>query len=505
MDSATDLRTRVPTTCAAAEAAGGSIGCEFWAVDLDNALELVAGTSHNYAGAQFAVVVSVPAHGGEAVDVAIWRNDGAGPVPVLLGPDDEPLDLSSIAAGTSRTFELRRRDVEGSTLGPLAYRITTSGPVAALQFNALDSESHSSDASLLLPTHALGTSHIVISAEQTLDGHRGFLTVVATHAVEPTTVIVTPTAETLTGTVRPGTASEAPLGPLTVGESFAFTLQAFDVLNLETNAVGADLTGTVIWSDEAVAVFGGSETANVPTTTTCILIDARSGMGVCEFAPEQSCSGPAQCPITCCADHLEHQLPPVTSWGSTFIATKTEERGDQIDVWRILAAEDGTLITLTPAQSGVSFQLLNAGQWVDVGSREDFAVRADEGKPVLVAQFLAGSGAGDSEVGDPSMMLVAPVSEHARRHTVWVPSVFDAHFWNLVAPSDADVEIDGEAVGKEHGPLIAGADGWRAYRFSDLEPGSHDVWTSEPSGLIAYGWDKYVSYGLAGSYGRTEQ
>ena len=84
----------------------------------------------------------------------------------------------------------------------------------------------------------------------------------------------------------------------------------------------------------------------------------------------------------CCADHLEQQMFPTSTWGTTHIATKPT-RGSS-DYWRIMAAENGTTVSFTlPNQPA---QTLQAGQWLQVVSDQDFVVTAN--KPIGVAQVL---------------------------------------------------------------------------------------------------------------------
>ena len=66
-----------------------------------------------------------------------------------------------------------------------------------------------------------------------------------------------------------GTLASGGLDPMIPGESQVFTLNRYDVLNLETDAPGDDLTGSIILSSEPVAVFE-VEAANAPNTATCL-------------------------------------------------------------------------------------------------------------------------------------------------------------------------------------------------------------------------------------------
>ena len=55
------------------------------------------------------------------------------------------------------------------------------------------------------------------------------------------------------------------------GDSFTTRLSAYEVLNIETNQIGADLTGSRVQADAPVLVFGGSEASNAPIQTAVTL------------------------------------------------------------------------------------------------------------------------------------------------------------------------------------------------------------------------------------------
>ena len=133
-------------------------------------------------------------------------------------------------------------------------------------------------------SHVLGKDYLVMTREQSFDRLRGFLTVVAV-SEEPTQVTVTVTAQTqqLTGAIP----------PLMPGDTFTTVLNKFDVLNIETGAPGADLTGSRIVASENVVVFGGSEAANVPNTNHCIFPRPDLEGGVCEYDYEACLEGDA--------------------------------------------------------------------------------------------------------------------------------------------------------------------------------------------------------------------
>lgn len=427
-----------------------NIGCDYWSADLDNAFVPGGDGFINAARAPFAVVVSNPNQTLTA-EVTVSNNEGvsndADGIPAIRVVP--PLGLE--------VFYLPHRDIESTSITPKAYRIRSSIPIVAYQFNPLDNENvFSNDASLLLPSHVLGKDYLVMTREQSFDRLRGFLTVIAV-SEDPTQVTVTVTAQTqqLTGSIP----------PMQPGDSFTTVLNKFDVLNIETGGPGADLTGSRIVASENVVVFGGSEAANVPNTNHCIFPrdDLESGVckydydacvegdanldgdneniacgiqfdncirnietncaqgpdvDVCTSEAEETCQGNRlDCELicfessvtcqnnydcneanfnTCCADHLEQQLFPIHAWGRQYVSVKSYARGNEKDYWRIIASQDDTKIETIPAQ--VTIPTLNAGQWFEFGSRDSFELISD--KPIMVGQFLASEHAPNPNIRD---------------------------------------------------------------------------------------------------------
>jgi hypothetical protein len=495
------------------------IGCDYWGVDLDNAF--VPGGRAGYydaAGSQYAVVVANPPDSPRAAVVEIWFKEGGTVQKVPFDSGGTPLPAEPLAPGELRTYRLPRRDVNGTVQAPLAYQIKSSVPIIAYQFNPLENENvFSNDASLLLPATLLGKEYIVMTREQTFDTLRGYLTVVAVMPGE-TKVAIDVTASTEAGMVYPGGEGEAEIKHLEPGQTAFFTLKQFDVLNIETDSPGADLTGSTIRTDQRVAAFGGSEAANAPNTARCVDIDPATAKGVCEWDRSKSCRDLMDCVSagfnTCCADHLEQQLFPITTWGTQYIATKSWDRGQERDVWRILAARDNTKIVMVPLQQGVNGPILNKGEWYEFESRQHFEIHSvDDAKPILVGQFLAAQDAPDPNVGgiaqpedagtgDPAFMLAIPVEQYRNDFVILVPAEYELNYVNIVAPTGAQVAVDGEDVLPGFFEAI-GSGVYSVYR-DRLDPGTHTITSSEPAGVIVYGYDQYVSYGYTGGLDLAE-
>jgi len=485
-----------------------AIGCDYWAVDLDNAVEVTSDDNVLDAqNAQFAVVVSNPS---EEHITTVTASHGGEEVALIKVP---PLQL--------RTLKLPALNIDGTMKGPKAYRIQSNGPINAYQFNPYDDVNvFSNDASLLLPENSLGTEYIVMSRPQSQLDKRGYFTVVAT---QPgiTFVTVQVTAKTLAS-------DDGEIDAMIPGQtSPPFVLTQGDVLNIETDAFGADLTGSTVSADQPVAVFGGSEAANVPTTEKCL-------DGVCLYQG-WTCETDADCPVTCCADHLEQQLPPTATWGQQYLATKSEQRGNAPDVWRILASSDGTQISTVPFQQAIP--VLDKGEWFEFESMEDFIVYGD--KPILLGQFLASEKApfpnndtceyvedsllgegnfcksfldisvyvvcekhrdcpnidqeGDANIGDPAFILSVPYEQYRTEYVFLVPEQYEKNYVNIVAPISSTVSLSlAEVPESLFTPMGNGF--FKAARI-EVDPGVHRVTSSERVGVVVYGWSDYVSYG----------
>ena len=283
------------------------LGCEYFAVDLDNAnvpcrRDVFGAIEYcDAASSQYAVVISNPDPEKSAY-VIISKGEMTSPVvpESLEGECFQPplpehyVDASVIPPKGIEVFELPARNVNGTVLAQLAYRISTNIPVTAYQFNPLENEEvFSNDASVLLPTTTASTDYLVMTREQTFDDLKGFFTVVGVDD-EPTTVTITVTTPTLGG---PG------IPALPKGGVYTTTLNKFDVLNIETNGPGSDLTGSRVQSDRGVLVYAGSEASNAPNTSRCNVEE-----GHCENDSEISC-GCTEADGPGCSDHAPCTIP----------------------------------------------------------------------------------------------------------------------------------------------------------------------------------------------------
>jgi hypothetical protein len=515
--------------CNQASIEQSNVGCEYWAADLDNA---DVGPTENAAAQQYAIVVSnvqpdVPAH------VTVEQDDSSPGDPTHA---PQVIATAVIAPQNLEVFNLGPREVDGSADGTFntgtgtaltrhAYKVTSDFPIVSYQFNPLDNVNvFSNDASQLLPFSGLNTgaglAYVVPSWPQTIAitsdpttnfgiNLRAFLAVIATR--DDTHVTVTTSARVVAG---------GPFdGGLAQGTSAAVTLQAFEVLNLETGDFNADFTGSLISADQPVAVFPGSEASDAPYYSS---ISDRF----------------------CCADHLEHQTAPLRAVGKAYVLAKMPNRTsaviaaggnigeiEETEYYRVVSATAGTThISTTLAPPYDSFDLVGQGVSETIPSQNDFVLNASQPTMVLQVQSSQQQGGVPTGLpgGDPSTLFPTPREQWRTDYVLLTPDKYVFDYLVVVAPSDAHVYIDGLALDSTNSEVTP-SDGlspqtrgsptppfW-TYRYqlsypiidstkappNNILPGKqndgvHHIQADEPVGVDAYGFDSYVSYAYAG-------
>lgn len=526
-----------------------NVGCDYYAVDLDNAY-VFSGTSnadgtpkyYDAQNSQFSVIISNTTPKPSLITVT--AGSGQKSSYTVPGGALKIINLPDPTWKVQKPNSPNPLNQDGTNRNKAAYRIQSNQPIVAYQFNPLQNyDVFSNDASLLLPMNGLGMDYWVMTREQTGE-LRGYLTVVAP-STGKTHVKVTSTAPTLAGACfsvpdpsDPTKPIKWPVGcnnavtAMKKGDSQEFDLEQGEVLSIETNGNGADLTGTSINADKPIAVFGGSESSNSPNTDHCV-------NGKCEHQG-WDCTTNEDCPRTCCQDHMEEQLFPVSSWGTKYLATKLTPRGKEKDAWRILAAQDGTTVTTDPVVATIP--TLNAGQWYEFESDKDFAINAS--KPVMVGQFMAGSYApepnmdvcttkfsnqsekictntwnmsgepvackknsdcpnifepGDAKIGDPDFSLSVPSDQFLPSYVFLVPTKYVQNYINVILPVGSTVTLDKKPL--DPGAFAPFTAGWSVGRFPVTE-GAHTLEcptkNTKNCGLVVYGWAPYVSYSYPG-------
>ena len=518
--------------CNAAAEERSNVGCEYWAVDLDNAR---IDSTLNAASQQFAVVVS-NAQPDVVTRVEIEQDDS------LPGEENAPYTIATaeIPPFSLRVFRLGPREVDGSAPGEFntgshtaltrhGYRIRSDFPVVAYQFNPLENVNvFSNDASLLKPVEAVRPlangvtdAYVALGWPQTIattddpDTNfdpdnpidlRSFLTLVGTS--DNTTVRVTPKTRVLAG---------GPVPELMPDDVFEIELGPFDVLNLETDDFNADFTGTVVAADGPIVGFIGSEASDVPYFST--LGDRR-----------------------CCADHLEEQLDHLRTAGQTFALTVSPSRTQalmnagapvgmarQPEYFRVMATTEAGAYVRTSLPDLPEFFLAGRGDHVLLRSEEHFVLESDQPLSVLNAspgQLAAGVPSGFPG-GDPSLIVVPPIEQFRASYVFLTPDKYSFDFVRIIAEPDAVIVFDGRYLeewdgcsmapaGSVKAPTSAVATEWVVHTcqlsFPIIDPnaeapenlssgtqndGVHRIEADRPIGVLVDGFDSFVSYAYA--------
>ncbi len=516
--------------CSVASLVRSNVGCEYWAVDLDNAN---IDDTLNAAAQQFAVVVS-NAQPDVTATITIEQDDSA------PGEPNDPYIVAetTIPPLSLRVFPLGPREVDGSKPGTFnsgthsaltraAFRVRSTFPVVAYQFNPLENVGvFSNDASLLKPREAIEpegegvqNQYVVAGWPQTI-AHtddprtnfnstkrvdlRAFLTIVGTK--DDTTVRINSTTHFVGA---PGIEETEAGGELSV------KLGAFDVLNLETEDFNADFTGTLVAADQAVVAFSGSEASDAPYFST---LGKRF----------------------CCADHLEEQLDHLRAAGTRFIAAVTPNRTDalqaagaavghaeQEDYFRLVATSTLGANIETSLASAPTIYLAGRGDYADIASGVSFTVTSD-GPITLMSVSASQEAAGvprDLPGGDPSSLIIPPLEQFRSTYVLLTPNQYAFDFVRISAPARATIVFDGRPLselGCSQAPAgtvllpLIGPEPFVVYTcqlgFPVVNPlaqapenftpgtqndGVHIIESDLDIGVLVDGFDRYVSYAYA--------
>jgi len=314
----------------------------------------------------------------------------------------------------------------------------------------------STDAFLGLPTDIAGTEYLVPSisnAKKTLPSE---LLIVAQE--DGTDVVLTPRATTIGG---------EHIKPIKARKSALFSLNRLQSIQFQAKGgASADLTGSVITSNKPISVFAGHQ---------------------CGVVPRKA--------VAC--DHLVEQIPPTNTWGDLFLTTPLATR-NKGDIFRILAANDGTVVEL----DGKRVAKLKRGAYkqIDLASGSYHQIKTSG--PALVAQYSKSKSA-DLVDSDPFMMLVSPIEQFGSNYLVSTPGsdpVAFSNYLNIVAPTNklAGLFLDDEAITGPFSPI--GASGFSGTQIP-VDIGTHTIRHLSPNvvfGVYLYGFAPSDSYGYSG-------
>ncbi|MFO0685865.1 MAG: IgGFc-binding protein [Sandaracinus sp.] len=468
--------------CARAEASRSYVGCEYYASPLAN-----EGSRPGPRDFDFRVVLANPAP--MPTEVTITRGNVLLAREVLVPGAIVDVVLPWIEAAS---FPFDGSTFESHVTPDAGYRVRSSRPIIATQFNPFQYargllHSFSNDASLLLPVHALGQDHVVITYPPLSIGSGSVSTrlpgYVAIVGVTPEPAAVTVVSPVAIAADASGRWAETP-----AGTALTFVLARGELAQLtptvpphcdETRPVHTgsddgdftcfeaahDLSGARVTSDRPIAVYAGH---------------------ACAFVPFD---------VAAC-DHFEESLPPVPTWGRRF---ETVPFGDPalhpVNFLRIVGTEAGTHLVLDPPPAGSPSEI-DLAPLVPLDLTIDGPLAITASAPIEVAQFLLGQNLETPPLprGDPALTLLVPREQNRIDYELVTPTsyspVVNGQSWLVVSRDlGATITLDGSAIGA---PFTRVGD--REIAVVPVEGGAHRATGTSPFGLVAFGLGTYTSY-----------
>ena len=175
---------------------------------------------------------------------------------------------------------------------------------------------------------------------------------------------------------------------------------------LETYLIkSSDSTGMRVTSTKPVSFFSNQKCTDIPTN------------------------------IRAC-DHLTEQIPPTSTWGTSFYAASLLGRNSG-ELFRIITAKNSTTVTVncTTFSQAQVYNLSIAGNWQEFQIYPFSFCTIESSAPILVTQFALGLGL-DNITGDPFMMMIPPVEQYSNNYVLNALSNFSTNYITIYVATE---------------------------------------------------------------------
>ena len=453
------------------------IGCEYYAVTMSN-------SQLSQATFPFSISISNTS-GAKTANITI-----TGPNNTNISDTILPSQLKEYKPGWVNSLSNPGSPGSSILVKGGAYHIKSTEPVTVYQFNPRDyqiggSNSYTNDASLLIPVNAM-TGNYYVMAGATWD----FMNIIQF----PGNVDIIATADNTQVTYKtPGGTNTIQVGSTTLTTTGGtVTLNHGDVLQIASTgngtaaAFGSDQSGATITATAPIEVFGGTDCTNMPATV-------------------QYC------------DHIEEIVFPIETLRTDYLVTLPWNDNAAPEQWvKIVATAAGTTFTYDPPQAAAPASL-NAGQAGFFHATQHFHVTANH--PFIVGQFMEGQnnfGATcfntfSQTCGDPASSVAIATAQFRDSYQFVAPETYYENWVNVIAPSGAQVKVDGTLV-PANAYVAIGNSGYGVAHVSipcTIQQGNcnpvHVATGNVGFGIEVYGYGAYTSYWYPGGLNLTRQ
>jgi hypothetical protein len=317
------------------------------------------------------------------------------------------------------------------TVQSLGIHVTSDADVTVFFFYPTND---TADTYLAVPTPALGTNYYAVSYQDNI----GYPSQASVTASQDSTHITVTGACGSTGT--PLTA--------TLNQGQTYEIQC-------TN----DVTGTQIASDKPVSVVAQNSCDDIPTNASA------------------------------CDVIAEMMFPVGRLWGTEIYSAPLPGTG--VDFYRIIASQNGTVVTLTEGTGSPQTINLSQGQFMELSFKA--GAHYTSNNPILVMQYAA-SNSGNGGTGDPFSMQMVPLTNYAQSFRFYAPpNAGWTSYATIIAPNAgvASVQLNGAAVTG----FKALPGGTYQYAVVPVTDGQNVVTAGQSITVYSIGFQGFGSYG----------
>lgn len=334
----------------------------------------------------------------------------------------------TVNAGSVANFSLSASQCymeSEETVDKKGLRVTSTAPISLYASNF---EEYTYDATIVLPSTALGKDYIVQVFENELFPKE--FGIVATE--NNTQVTITPHSRTTKGRVK--------------NAQFSVTLNKGETYQVMSDDGSSDFSSSRIESNYPIAVFAGHVCINVPTGNYC-------------------------------CDHIVEQQMPTPMWGKQFGLTKTSSmNGDRV---MITAKENNTVVKI----NGSTVKTLRALESYTFRLTDNSAF-VETSEPA--ALYIEG-GSDNRENGDPASVHISPIEQRIKELTfaTFQTRVSRTHYVNIVTTIEGakSMTLDGRNISSAFQVLKGNS----AYRYAqvNIPHGTHTL-RSNDDGFVGH-------------------